>query len=479
MTASDKPDPSTPSSDDQRARLEQLREETAALESELGIPSDVATRGTPQAAARGGWWRPVVVTVALVLLALIAPLAVVATWAHDEISDTDRYVATVAPLADDPAVQAAVSARISSALLERLDIRGVTQEATQALAQRGLRPGVAASLQALSTPLANAIETFITDKVNEVVQSAQFAQAWEQMNRVAHTQMVAVLTGNTSQAVTVQGGAVQLNLGPVIDQVKARLADLGFALVSKIPPFNTTFTIFQSDDLEKAQTGFRVLSALANGLPIVALLLLGAAVVAARRRRRTLVAGSLVVAASMLLLGLLLNAFRVVYLNAIPADQLPSDAAAAIYDQVVSFVRLSLRAVLVLFLAVAIVAWVSGPEPAPVAVRRRANRALDAVRHRSDRAGLDTGPVGDFLGRYRTAIRWVVAGAVVLLYILADHPTGAWTLKVLIVAALVLLVVELLARPPAPGAAADPSGSSPEQTAEASETENLGPPVPG
>jgi hypothetical protein len=173
----------------------------------------------------------------------------------------------------------------------------------------------------------------------------------------------------------------------------------------------------------------------------------------------------------MLLLGAVLNAFRIVYLDAIPTDQIPTDAAAAIYDQVVSFVRLSLRAVLVLFLAVAAVAWVTGPEHAPTAVRRASTRALDAVRHRRDKAGLDTGPVGEFLGRYRGPIRGIIAGVVVLVYVLADHPTGAWTLKLLVVAALVLLVVELLAQPPAEveEAAAD------EEAAD----EEVGPPVRG
>jgi hypothetical protein len=450
MTTSETPDPSTPSgqqTDEQRARLEQLREEAARLEVELGVEPEPASSAAGPS-SRGGWWRPVVATVAIVLVAILAPLAVVATWAHDEISDTDRYVETVAPLAVNPAIQSAVSTRITDALLERLDIQAVTQEATQALASRGLSPQVAASLQALGTPLASAIENFIADQVDKIVRSQQFADAWTEMNRAAHTQMVAVLTGKTSEAVTVQGGAVKLNLAPVVEQVKARLAELGFALVSKIPPFTSEITVFQSEDLATAQKGFRVLSALARALPIVALLLLGVAVAVARDRRRTLVIGSVAVAASMLVLGATLNAFRVVYLDAISADQLPGDAAAAVYDQVVSFVRLGLRAVLVLFLAVAVVAWVSGPGSAPTAVRRGTTHALDAVRHRRDRAGLDTGPVGAFLGRYRNGIRWGIAGVVVLLYILADHPTGSWTLTLLIVAALLLLVVELLARPP-------------------------------
>ncbi len=66
-----------------------------------------------------------------------------------------------------------------------------------------------------------------------------------------------------------------------------------------------------------------MLNGLNTALPIVALLLLAGAVAVARSRRRTLIAAMLVVAASMLLLGVALNAFRVVYLDAIPTDQLP------------------------------------------------------------------------------------------------------------------------------------------------------------
>jgi hypothetical protein len=46
-------------------------------------------------------------------------------------------------------------------------------------------------------------------------------------------------------------------------------------------------------------------------------------------------------------------------------------------------------------------------------------------------------------------IRLGIAGLVVLVYVLAAHPTGAFTIILLAVAAFVLLVIELLARPPA------------------------------
>jgi hypothetical protein len=112
------------------------------------------------------------------------------------------------------------------------------------------------------------------------------------------------------------------------------------------------------------------------------------------------------------------------------------------------------------------VAWVSGPEPAPSRIRAGTTRALDRIRHRSDEAGLDTGPVGLFLGAYRGAIRALVGGVVILLYVLEDHPTAGFTLTLLVIAAVVLLLVELFARTPADPdatAAADP----PEPTAHA------------
>jgi hypothetical protein len=150
----------------------------------------------------------------------------------------------------------------------------------------------------------------------------------------------------------------------------------------------------------------------------------------------------------MVLLGATLNGFRIVYLDAVPSDQLPPDAAAAIYDTLVGFIRLNLRAVLALFLAVAAVAWVTGSYAPAVVLRRTTSRAVGAVRHGSDRAGLRTGALGTALFNLRKPIWFTVAAAVLLAYVLAAHPTGGFTLGLLAVAAVVLLVVELLARAP-------------------------------
>jgi hypothetical protein len=428
--------------------ITRLQAEVARLQAEVDRGRAVQPEPAPARTERTGVWRPIVVTVLLVLVGLLAPLSIVAMWAHDEIDDTDRYVQTVTPLASDPAVQHAIADRVTAEVFARLDVKAITQDAVDALTARGLPPRASASLAALATPLANGVESFVHKQVLRLVQTPQFEQAWIEANRAAHEQMVAVLTGKTGGKVEVKGDAVQVNLAAVIETVKTRLEASGFALAAKIPTVNAQFTIFQSADLPKAQNAFRVLGAASRVLPVLALVLLATAVAIGRSRRRTLVAGALVVAGSMLLLGLALNVFRAVYLDAVPTSALPTDAAAAVYDTLAQFIRLNLRAVLVLFLVVAAIAWVSGPAPAPRAVRRGTTHALDVVRHGSDRAGLRTGPVGRAAWTYRTPLRAVVLGAALLVYVLAAHPTGAFTLAVVAVAGVVLLLVELVAREP-------------------------------
>jgi hypothetical protein len=441
-------DPPADSPADRERRLAELRAELDRLESAEG--SGESSRGGSGGARRTGWWRPALVAVLLTVMAVLAPLAIVARWAHDEVSDTDRYVSTVAPLAHDPTIQRAVADRITAEILSRLQVSAVTDQALDALSAQGLPPAAATSLQALSGPLANAVEGFVGRQVTALVASDAFAQAWEEANRQAHTQLVAVLTGKDSDVVDVGKGVVSVNLATVIDAVKARLVDRGFALAGRLPTVQAQFTIVESADLAQAQTGFRVLSALNTVLPVVALLCLLGAVLAGRSRRRTLVVGALVLAGSMLLLGVALNAFRIVYLDAVPSADLPPDAAAAIYDRLAWFIRLALRSVLVLSLAVAFIAWVSGPGRAAVGVRRASGRVVDALRGRTMSAGLDTGRLGVALDTYRNPVRGGVLGVALLIYVMRDHPTGGFTLVLLAVAALLLLLVELLARPAGP-----------------------------
>ncbi len=428
------------------AEVERLRARIAELEAQqaagTAAPVEARSRRDKQ------WWRSVVVTVLVVVAALLAPLAVVASWAHDQIGDTDRFLETVEPLATEPSVQNAIAARITREINGYIDVREITEEALTGLAGQSFVPSRAAAvIPSLSVPLSSAIENFIRDKVDQVVKSDAFTQAWVEATRQAHTQMVAVLTGDTSDAVDVSDGAVQVNIASFVASVKQILIDEGFNFATRIPEVNATFTIFEADNIGAAQKGFAWLDTLSRVLPIVALLLLFVAVMIARDRRKTLVVAGMAVAVSMVLLGLTLNLVRPIYLDAIPSDVLPTDAAATIYDQLVHFIRTSLRAVGIVFLAIGLAAFWFAPTGAGAALRTGTAAGLGRLRARATGAGMNTGPVGHFLGTYRTFTRVTVVSVGAVAYLAIDHPTAGNAIGIILAIIVVLVILEFLAVP--------------------------------
>lgn len=86
-----------------------------------------------------------------------------------------------------------------------------------------------------------------------MVASDAFSDAWLTANRAAHSALVAALTGQTGEGITMESDTVSINLGPIIQEVKQRLIDRGFELASRIPDVNPSFVLIQSDAITKAR----------------------------------------------------------------------------------------------------------------------------------------------------------------------------------------------------------------------------------
>jgi hypothetical protein len=132
-----------------------------------------------------------------------------------------------------------------------------------------------------------------------------------------------------------------------------------------------------------------------NWLPVIALILLALGVYVAKGHRRALVGVGLGLAGGMLALGLGIALFRSIYLNAIPAEVLPHDAAAAFYDTLVRFLRLGLRTVLVLGLIVALAGFLTGRSITAVRLRAgcaRVSAGYEGVPRRLASAPVPLGP---------------------------------------------------------------------------------------
>ncbi len=439
--------------------LDQLRARVAELEAELATAGPPApTRRPPRTSS---WWA-VSSAILITLACLLAPLSVVSVWASTELSDTEAYVQTVAPLADDPAVQTAIANEVTNTIFENLDVRGFTTEALTTLADRpNVPPRIAAALPGLAIPITNGVESFTRDQVNKFVAGPRFAQLWDQVNRVAHEQVTRLLSGQQGGALSAQNNTITLNLGPIIAQVKTQLVDQGFSLASRIPTVNKSFVLAQSDSISQAQGFYRTLNTLGVWLPVAALVLLLAGVVLARDRRRGLLKAALGLTAGMLVLGVALALVRSWYVGTTPANILNAQAAGDVFDTLVRFMRTGLRMVAVAGLVVALGAFLSGPSAFAVKTRATFEGGMGSARSGAESAGWHTGRFGTWVYTYRRALRATVAILGGLVLIFWTRPSGWVVLGIAVAVVLLLAVLEFLATPPGP-AAAVPAAGGPE-----------------
>jgi hypothetical protein len=402
--------------------------------------------------------RATAAVVLVVLGALLAPVAVVAVWARDLVTDTDRYLATVGPLVDDPQIQSAVTNRVTGAIVDAADLEGLAGEAVTAVDGLGLPPRVSALVGSLQEPLVDAATGFIRRTVDAVVTSDVLEAVWDEANRTVHQQLNAVLRGDPDAIASIDAqGTLVVDLTGVVDTVRASLSDAGFTIVDRLPTISASFPLMQSADLVRAQNAYRVLDVLGTWLVWLSLGLLAAGVLVAVHRSRALVVAGLSLAGAMLLLGAALTIGRSVYVDALPPAVQRPDAAVVVYDQVVAFLRIALRSAFVLGLAVALVAFVAGGTSAARALRASWTRAATGLRTAGERRGISTGPVGVWFDEQRVLVRVLIAAGAALALVLAGHLTPAYVATVAVVAVLLLAVTTLVARPPAApdGAPAD------------------------
>jgi hypothetical protein len=435
-----------------------MNEHTGLTGDERGVAGPVSRRR----------WRTIVAVLLIVLGCVLAPLAGVAVWARNQVTNTDRYVRTVAPLAADPAIQQAIADQITAQIFAYLDVKGLTNQTVDALAERGLRPQLADQLRGFAGPLASGIQSFVRTEVGKIVQSQAFADAWVQANRVAHDALVKTLTGQGDGAVTVKGDTVSLNLAPFIQTVKQRLVDSGFGLATRIPQVNASFVLFDVKNLTRARSAFNLLNTLGIWLPIIAIVLIGVGVFVAKDHRRALVGAAVGVAVGMLGLALSLAVFRTIYLDAVPAAVLPHDAAAVLYDTIVAYLRLGLRTILVLALVVAGGAFLIGRSATAVRTRQSLAAGIGRLRGGAEHAGWRTGPVGIWVYANKKLLRIAAVALAALALVFWGQPTGKTVALLAVLLLVVLALIEFLAQPPSapsspPHPGPEPGSSTPKR----------------
>ncbi len=393
---------------------------------------------------RGGWWRRAGVVTLIVVACLAYTLAVPGVWAKRNFLNTDRFVDRVGPLIDDPAVQAAVTFRVTSELMKVIDPEALFE---QVLPERG---------QLLAVPLANAVEGFVRDRVESFVASDRFERLWVGAATVAHRAAVKVLE-DKSDAVTSSGGTITLNLVPVIDAVladitaqspdilgrqvnipdvsvedvpKAAIDKLESALGIDLGDDFGQITVYDDGKLQAVQDGVNIFDKLVVVLLPLAVVAAALALWVSRRRRRTLLQLAAGVAIGMVVLRRVSFALEDEVAALPPTSQGKGAAAAAMssfVDPLQTFALWSIWAAL----AIIVVAAVTGPYGWAVAVRRRVTSLASLIVSSTGERARDEATLA-WIAAHRDAL--LIGGAVAGLVLL-------WVLDVSWVGVLIILAL--------------------------------------
>jgi hypothetical protein len=376
--------------------------------------------------------RTILTWVLFVLGTLVILVGSLTIWVKRQALDTDAWVDTSTNLLENDEVREALSVYIVDQLYTNADPQGVLEER------------LPENLQGLAGPIAGALRQPATEGVDEFLQRPRIQALWEQVNRVAHQELIAVLEDDTRGNVTTGGGTVTLNLRTLVVNIGEELG-FGEELDTRLPPDAGQIVILESDQLEAAQTGVKAIKWMTWLVILIAFACFAGAIWLTGGRRAMLRN----VGAALLLVGILLLVIRRVVGSYI-ADALTSGESLRGAVDSTWFIGTSLLAevawaLIVYGLVILIGTWLAGPSRYAARVRAFIGPTL----------------------RDRPGLAWGALAAVYLLVALwAPVPALRNWLGVLVLGALVALgfeafrrvvVGELETGPPPPSAPATPA----------------------
>src|SRR5688572_968704 len=271
---------SEPDTVDLQAELTALRLENEALRTEVAA----ADEDTPPSSGRNGWWRALLSALCIIIATILVPISIIGAWAQVQLTDEDAFVATLAPLVDDPAVQSMIIDESMEAVNAQVDFDQITADVFDGIAGLGLPPRAADALQLLEAPAANGLESLVTTTVTRVVESDAFAEVWATATRAAHRALVGVSTSDGGGLIVRTDEGVGIQLGAVVERVKQNLVDRGLGAAELIPTVDRVIILGEGDNLATIRTSYAAANTLGLWLPIIAIALFGLGILIARRR---------------------------------------------------------------------------------------------------------------------------------------------------------------------------------------------------
>jgi hypothetical protein len=395
--------------------------------------------------------RRIITWVLIVLFSILTPLTIASAWAVKTVTNTQRYVDTLQPLAKDPVVTNYVADRATTALFEQLNVQGRIADALP----------IGGGL--IAAPLTAQLRTFTDTQIRKLLSSQWFQELWLKENTYTHAAAVAVLTGKTVPAESTARKVV-LNLTPALVKAIDELDSKGVTVFNPIKARletdqKLTLSLFDNQQVKKAQTFFNLAIDLRIWLLVLTPLIGIAAVAMAVERRRAALRAVLGAILGCLALIVGLTVARSEFISAAPADgQL---FAQHLWDTLTRFLHSSIRTVLIILVLAAIGLWIAGPSTWAVALRRTVRgsgrkaselaeqaRGSETTSKAIESATAALEKANAFVRRNLIAMRWVGV-AIAAIFILVERTPGSllWTLVLLGIYQIVISVPWVRHRP--------------------------------
>lgn len=228
-----------------------------------------------------------------VLLVVLLPLTLTASWARSHVYNEDRFVESVDGLYSDDDVKQGIARVIARAVERRAEGTDWTTFADTI----ALDPEERSRLQALDTD----IGSFVEEQVVAVLDDPRFDDVWVEVIRQIHPLVAQLLKGEDTDLVQTSSGIVRVDLVPVYDEVNAMLTERGIDLSRSvsIAPEQLQLTVFDGEEVTRAQQGLELLNKSVRGAMIAVGVLALLILLFTRRKSRALIVIGLAVILGM------------------------------------------------------------------------------------------------------------------------------------------------------------------------------------
>jgi hypothetical protein len=400
------------------------------------MSNDVAV-AEPAKKQRGSWGARSISSLILFIIAtLLLPVALVGHWGYRTVVDSERYIATMGPLIEQPEVQAALSDAVTKAVVAKADTQNQVQSLLGGLVNNDSLVG------AIAGPIATGINTLIGDLVTKFIASDQFDKVWIELNKGVQKGVVAVLEGRPGGPVEMQGDNVVLDISAAFAVIQQHLVDSGITAAANItiPDNDRQIVLFSSPALAQVRFIYSLTSPILQWLPLLVAAMFALSIALARRRARTVVATGIVLVATAFLLTIGLAVGESSFSNQLSGTAF-GPASQVFWDTLLEYLILGVQGVMMLGIVLIVAGWFGGRTAWARKARGEITKGLAELGGRMP----DLGGFGDFLRSNAEYVRWAIYALMFLILLFSDLIARSTVLWVTALGAGLVTLVQLLA----------------------------------